>query len=252
MTATATVFLGTFYPLFIDAIAGDKISVGAPYFDLTFAPIMCVLILFMGIGPMLKWRTDTLSRVKKPILIAAIGFAIIAVLTALIGKTVPGAIAMGLAAWLAIGTIIALYRKANGRWAGLRVQPAATWGFVGAHLGLAMFTAAVTAMTVWADTDIGTLKPGESLTLSPYEFTLQDIGDQLAGDTGAFDSDADLSTGVTSEVILESGEHNPTLDAGIYALDEEGNVIENQADTDAPESNEGDENPADEPTNDQE
>lgn len=176
IAATTTVFLGTFYPLLIDAFMGAKISVGAPYFDLTFAPIMCLLILFMGIGPMLKWRQDNLTRLKWPIIIAGLSLLLIAALTFLIGKSVLGAIAMGLAAWLAVGTLITIGRKTKWSWMGLKAQPAATWGFVGAHLGLAIFAAAVTSMTVWAKTDIGTLRPGDHLKIDHYTFTLKNIG----------------------------------------------------------------------------
>ena len=93
--ALATVFLGTFYPIFIDALDGSKISVGAPYFELTFTPIMCLLLVFMGIGPMLKWRTDTLKRLRVPILLALKVAAVIIVVTAVIGKSVLGALALG-------------------------------------------------------------------------------------------------------------------------------------------------------------
>ncbi len=176
VAATATVFLGTFYPLLIDAANGSKISVGAPYFDLTFAPIMSLLILFMGVGPMLKWRKDTLQRFKRPLIIMCIALTIVAALTYVIGKSVLGALSIGLAAWLALGTIITLGRKARWTWVGLKAQPASTWGFVGAHLGLAIFAAAVTSMTVWAKTDIGTLRTGDSLVIAPYTFTLGEVG----------------------------------------------------------------------------
>jgi len=121
--ALATVFLGTFYPLLIDAMDGSKISA-----------------------------------------------------TAIIGKSVLGALALGLAAWLAVGTVIAIGRKARWSRAGLKAQPASTWGFAGAHMGVAIFTAAVTAMSVWSATDIGTLKVGESLSLGKYTYTLEDVG----------------------------------------------------------------------------
>ena len=174
--ALATVFLGTFYPIFIDAINGSKISVGAPYFDLTFTPIMCLLILFMGIGPMLKWRQDTLRRFRKPIIIMLILAAVIALTTLIFGKSVLGALALGLAGWLAGGTILAMGRKTKWSRAGLRAQPASTWGFAGAHIGLALFTAAVTLMSVWGTTDIGTLKVGDDLSLGNYTYTLSDVG----------------------------------------------------------------------------
>ena len=101
--ALATVFLGTFYPVFIDALNGSKISVGAPYFELTFTPIMCLLILFMGIGPMLKWRKDTLQRHRLPILVTLIVAIKIAIATVIFGKSILGALALGLSAWLAVG-----------------------------------------------------------------------------------------------------------------------------------------------------
>lgn len=174
--ALATVFLGTFYPLLIDAVDGSKISVGAPYFDLTFTPIMCLLILFMGIGPMLKWRSDTLKRLRVPIFLTLKIAALVILATVIIGKSVLGALALGLAAWLAVGTVIAIGRKARWSRAGLRAQPASTWGFAGAHLGVAIFTAAVTAMSVWSATDIGTLKVGDSLSLGKYTYTLENVG----------------------------------------------------------------------------
>ena len=55
VAATATVFLGTFYPLLIEAFSNNKISVGAPFFDITFAPVMLVLVAFMGLGPLVNW-----------------------------------------------------------------------------------------------------------------------------------------------------------------------------------------------------
>ena len=64
VASTATVFLGTFYPLFVEATTGEKITVGAPYFDSVFTPMMIVLIGIMAFAPMIKWRQDDLSRYK--------------------------------------------------------------------------------------------------------------------------------------------------------------------------------------------
>jgi len=98
--------------------------------------------------------------------------AVVFVAAALIGKSVLGALALGLAAWLAAGTVLAVGRKAKWSRTGLKAQPASTWGFAGAHIGLAIFTAGVTFMSVWAQTDISTLKRGESLTLGNHTYTL--------------------------------------------------------------------------------
>lgn len=241
--ALATVFLGTFYPLLIDAVNGSKISVGAPYFELTFTPIMCLLILFMGIGPMLKWRVDTLKRLRVPIVLCLKIVAVVIIATAIIGKSVLGALALGLAAWLAVGTILTIGRKARWNRAGLRAQPASTWGFVGAHMGVAIFTAAVTIMSVWSATDIGTLKVGDSLTLGKYTYTLEDVGGGqrdnytfLAGEISVTKGETQLSTLLTerrfypvrNQVTTEAGldlSFGQTLFASIGEGDPEGGFV---------------------------
>ena len=108
MVATATVFLGTFYPLFIDMISSDKITVGAPYFNLTFIPIMLILIGFMGIGPVLKWQRDDLSRLKGFFIRSAILIAVIAALNFYFGKSFWGAAGFGLSVFLIYATFSAL------------------------------------------------------------------------------------------------------------------------------------------------
>lgn len=174
--ATATVFLGTFYPLLVDAMTGEKISVGAPYFDMVFAPMMIALLAVMAIAPMLKWRQDSLSRLKKPLIRAGIFVIFALVLSYWIGRSVIGAIAIGFAAWLIAGTLITLYRRTDGKWSRLRRQPAGTWGFVISHISVAIFTIGVTAMSIGAQEEIGRLKPGESLTVAGYTFTLGELG----------------------------------------------------------------------------
>ena len=241
--ALATVFLGTFYPIFIDALDGSKISVGAPYFELTFTPIMCLLILFMGIGPMFKWRTDTIKRLRVPIMLTLKVAAGVIILTAIFGKSILGALALGLAAWLAFGTFLAVGRKANWSRVGLRAQPASTWGFAGAHVGVAIFTAAVTAMSVWGTTDIGTLKTGESLSLGSYVYTLEDVGggqrdnyNFVGGEISVTKNGADVTTLITerrfypvrNQVTTEAGLHlslGQTLFASIGEGDPEGGFV---------------------------
>jgi cytochrome c-type biogenesis protein CcmF len=182
IVATATVFLGTFYPLLIDAFSGDKISVGAPYFDLTFAPIMLLLIGFMGIGPLLNWRQDMIGKHRKHILISLILIAGVTVLVSLIGKSVLGALAIGLAVYLIYSTLVVFGRKIRiGEVSSadsislLKNQPGSVYGFLFAHLGIAIATIGITSMSVWAAENAKVLKIGESLTVSGYEFTLTDI-----------------------------------------------------------------------------
>jgi len=173
-TATATVFLGTFYPLFMDAMTGDKITVAKPYFDLTFAPIMLLLILFMGAAPLLKWSGDNWEALKILGRVSFILALIIIGLTSLIGKSVLGGIGLFFAAYLAIATLLALARKTQ-NFKNIRGQPAATYGFALAHIGIAIFTAGAVIMSVWAKEDVKRLKLGESLSLAGYTYTLDKV-----------------------------------------------------------------------------
>ena len=175
ITATATVFLGTFYPLFIDMVSSEKITVGAPYFNLTFTPIMLALIAFMGVGPILKWQKDDLSRIRGFLIRSILLIIIIGVLNFVFGKSFWGALAFGLSAFLIYATLSALNRKASGQWTKLRRQPASVWGFAAAHIGLAVTAFGVASMALWADDDIGRLNVGESLDLAGYTYTLAKV-----------------------------------------------------------------------------
>ncbi|MEP1230880.1 MAG: heme lyase CcmF/NrfE family subunit [Litorimonas sp.] len=172
-TATFTVFLGTFYPLFIDAVKGSQISVGAPYFEATFAPIMTVLIIFMGAAPLLKWRKSNLSDLKvlRPSLI----LITLGIVTAtVIFKThIFAFTGLGLALYLALSSIIAIGRRTQWTAKLLAKQSVRYWGFFIAHMGVAILTTGVVSMSSWSHEAIGRLKPGDTLTNSGYEFTLQ-------------------------------------------------------------------------------
>jgi cytochrome c-type biogenesis protein CcmF len=180
--ATATVFIGTFYPLLIDAISRSKLTVGPPYFEKTFGPIMIGLILFMAVGPLLKWRMDSFSRILKPILII-IGCLIAAtILTFIFGKSLWGAFGLGLAVALAAGALLAFGEKIRLGQKSLpeslalaRRLPASGWGFMLAHVGLAVTTAGITAMSVWSIDEQTQLNPGSTALLAGYEITLRDV-----------------------------------------------------------------------------
>lgn len=184
VVSTATVFLGTFYPLVIDAMTGDKITVGPPYFEMTFGPIMAVLIVFMAVAPLIKWRTDTWRRIQKTLIIMALTAVALTIAVAIFGGTVFGAIGMGLAAWLLVGTMANYARKlrigeGKSTFGNLPKRfvllPGATHGFALAHLGLAVCTLGIVAMGVWADEEVDRLKLGESVSVAGYEFTLEDV-----------------------------------------------------------------------------
>jgi cytochrome c-type biogenesis protein CcmF len=238
-TATATVFIGTFYPLFMDAMTGDKISVGKPYFDLTFAPIMLLLILFMGAAPLLKWKSDSLNKLKRLALISLPVAILITVAATVFGKSVLGGIGLAISLYLAIGTVIALARKTQ-NFKNWDAQPAGTYGFVLAHLGVAIFTAGAVIMSVWAKDDIGRLKIGEALNVAGYSYTLKSVAPGarenyqfLAAEIDVRKNGRDIKTLNTEQrfypvrnmVTTEAGFHF-TLGPTVFAAISEGNEQE--------------------------
>lgn len=197
VVSTATVFLGTFYPLVIDAMTGDKITVGPPYFEMTFGPIMAVLILFMAVAPLMKWRSDSWQRLRKTLLIMAAISVPVVIAVAVFGGAVFGAIGIGLAVWLCVGTFANYGRKlrighekssAANLIKRFALLPGATHGFALAHIGLAVCTIGVVSMGVWSDEEVDRLKLGESISLSGYEFRLEAVdraqGPNFVSETG--------------------------------------------------------------------
>ncbi|MEL6259131.1 MAG: heme lyase CcmF/NrfE family subunit, partial [Pseudomonadota bacterium] len=197
VVSTATVFLGTFYPLVIDAMTGDKITVGPPYFERTFGPIMAVLIVFMAVAPLIKWRRDSWRRIQKTLIIMGVAAVILTAAVMVFGKTVFGAIGMGLVVWLCIGTAANYARKLRigeqkstlgNLFQRFALLPGATHGFALAHLGLAICTMGIVAMGVWSDEAVDRLKLGERISVAGYDFTLENVsraqGPNFISETG--------------------------------------------------------------------
>ena len=184
VVSTATVFLGTFYPLVIDAMTGDKITVGPPYFERTFGPIMAVLIVFMAVAPLLKWRTDSWRRIQRTLLVMLAAAIPTWLAVAVLGKSVLGGLGIALAIWLLVGSMFNYARKlrvgeskstAGNLLKRFTLLPGTAHGFALAHMGLALTTIGVVSMGVWADEEVDRLKLGESVSVAGYEFRLEDV-----------------------------------------------------------------------------
>lgn len=170
MAATAVVFLGTFYPVIMEAVNGDKISVGPPYYNLTFAPVMIPLLLLVTLGPVLQWKRDSLkslfTKVRWPA-VAALAAGVGALL--LFGSTsVLAGIGFALAAWLIVGAFVIPWRRRHV----LRTTPMSVIGMVIAHAGLGVMTAGVTAMSGFETSKVLVMRPGDTATLGSSRFTL--------------------------------------------------------------------------------
>ena len=181
-TACATVLLGTLYPLFLDALTGQKVSVGPPYFNGTFIPLMVPLVAAVAVGPMLAWKRGDLAGALGRLKAAA-------VLTA---------IAVGLAWWLlADGPILALLGVALVVWLGVGAMvefagrlklgrisaadscrravnlPRAVYGMTLAHLGVAAMVLGITVSETWQTEVQQIVRPGDRVAVSDYEFTFE-------------------------------------------------------------------------------
>ncbi len=180
--AAAAVLLGTLYPLILDVLNAGKISVGAPYFDSVFIPMMVPLIIAMGVGPMLNWKRGSLKtatyKLKWAALIAVLsGFG---VWLAIDRASALAAFGMTLAAWLLLATLyeladrIHLFRSnPSESLRRLRRQPRARWGMTLAHGGLALLIAGMTASSAWKTEKIEAMAAGDTVTLAAYTLTFK-------------------------------------------------------------------------------
>jgi len=178
-TACATVFVGTLYPLALEALTGEKISVGAPFFDATFGPLFVPLLIAVPFGPLMAWKRGDLKGVTQR-LTAAFVLALlgVAAVCAIEGRPVLAAFGIGLAIFVIAGAITDIVER-TGLWrapfgtalrraAGL---PRSAWGSAFAHIGLGISLLGIIGVTQWGSEQIVSLRPGDKVSLRHYEFT---------------------------------------------------------------------------------
>ena len=184
----ATVFLGTLYPLFLDAMGGPKLSVGFPFFNRTFAPMMVPMVIAVGIGPMMAWKRGDLLGALQRLWVAYIA-TVVAMLVAFYvtyGGPVMAVLGLGLATWLGAAVVvefaerIRLFRIPLGDSLRRAVNlPRATYGMTIAHFGLAVSVAGFAA-SAFDKEAIEVLKPGGSIDIAGYQLTLEHV-DRVPG-----------------------------------------------------------------------
>jgi cytochrome c-type biogenesis protein CcmF len=179
-TACATVFVGTLYPLALEALTGEKISVGAPFFNLTFAPLFIPLLIAVPFGPLLAWKRGDLYGVAQRLLFAvAVAAVVIAVAFAVTeGGPVLAPFGIGLALFVIVGALTDLSERsgifrlplgvAMRRAAGL---PRSAWGTAIAHCGIAVTLLGIVCVTSWGSERIAEMKPNDTISLAGYDLT---------------------------------------------------------------------------------
>jgi cytochrome c-type biogenesis protein CcmF len=183
--AAASVMLGTLYPLLLDALSLGKISVGPPYFEAVFVPLMAPAVFLMGVGPLARWREASLPDLAKRLRGALLATLVAAGLSFAAGGSLTSSLGVLLAAWVLCTTLVALadrVRHAGGPWwrraARLpRLLPRGEWGMLLAHLGIGVFIFGVTMVKTWeAESDVR-MAVGDTATLGGYSFRLDSVGE---------------------------------------------------------------------------
>jgi len=183
-TGAATVLLGTLYPLFMDVLGAGKVSVGPPYFNATFVPLMVPLVIAMGVGPLLSWKRADLGGALSRLTVAASATVVVIVLVlyASGGSGFFAAAGLGLAAWLFVATVIELVGRLRlfraplseslDRW---RALPRSALGMTVAHAGLAVAIAGMTASTLFQEEKILAMRSGDTVAIRGYELRFQGV-----------------------------------------------------------------------------
>ncbi|MEM7221768.1 MAG: heme lyase CcmF/NrfE family subunit [Pseudomonadota bacterium] len=226
---TATVFLGTLYPLFADAF-GVNVSVGAPFYSVTFVPLMMPMIVLMAIGPFLAWKRADLAGALGRLKMALAVTAAVALATWYLhqGGPILAVLGMALAAWLFLGALsewafrIKLFRAplADSLKRAWHLPRAAT-GMTLAHAGLAVAIAGMTASAAWQSEVVRYMQPGESVEIAGQEVRFDGVvasqGPNYTRDVGHFTVFAEgrQIAVLTPENRLYPVQNMPTTEAAI-------------------------------------
>ncbi len=200
-----TVLLGTLFPLIMDAAGAGKYSVGPPYFNAVFVPLMALVAPFMVLGPAARWKRDTGFRIWREVRFSgavALGLCVAAMYLSRGNLWV--ALAALLSGWLLVGLIWDVHLRTRGRDSlrrGLGQLTPSYWGMCLAHTGFALAILGATVLTQFGEEQDVRMSVGESATLGDYSFRFERLeqakGSNYDGDRGVFVV-SDAQGGVTT------------------------------------------------------
>jgi cytochrome c-type biogenesis protein CcmF len=169
--AAGTVFLGTLYPLALDALGAGKISVGPPYFEAVFVPLMAPALFLMGIGPFARWKGASLPELAVQLRWAlAISLALGLLLPLAMGNwSAMVGFGLCLALWVLLTSLLTLRKSLR--------QTRSHYGMVVAHIGVAVFVVGVTLVKGYEGEKDARMKPGDTVALGAYVFRLDGVAD---------------------------------------------------------------------------
>jgi cytochrome c-type biogenesis protein CcmF len=229
-TATGAVLVGTLYPLLLEALAGQTISVGAPFFNLTFGALMAPLLILIPVGPFLAWKRGDLIAVVERLAGAAIGAVLLAILAfVLSGKSLslaPFGLLLGF--WVILGAFADLADKAklfrvapDVSWRRLKGLPRTAFSTAIAHAGVGMCVIGIVSATAWQEERVVTMNPGDTQHIAGYTVAFQGLsevpGPNFRAERGGFlltdPSGATRPTAAERRIYTASGQ--PTTEAAI-------------------------------------
>ncbi len=216
LTACATVLLGTVYPLLADGLFGTKLSVGAPYFNATFIPLMALPLLMAGLAPFMPWQHANPAlafRQSRHAWIAALAAGFITLALAKSDAAL-AALGFGLSMWLAASSV---------RWVAGR-RSANTWPTFMGHMGVAVLVAGITSVSLWKEESERTMAPGERLSIGNHTLLFVEEkasrGDNYDARIGRFNV-SDANGNSAGELFPEHRTYdirnNGTSEAAIYS-----------------------------------
>lgn len=181
VVATSVVLLGTIFPLILDYTGGGSLSVGEPYFNMTFVPIALMTGVILGFGVVTRWKRTPVDLVLRKLMIPAVLSVVVALVTPLlmVGEiNALSVIGLMVAAWVAFATLRDVWDKTatrQGRWHGLRRLSRSYNGMILGHLGLAMSIAGATMVSIHGVEQDRRMAPGDRLEIGGYEWRFVDV-----------------------------------------------------------------------------
>ncbi|MGB1142207.1 MAG: heme lyase CcmF/NrfE family subunit, partial [Halioglobus sp.] len=173
LVATLTVLFGTLFPLIMDALGQGKVSVGPPYFNAVFVPLMALLVPFMGLGPVSRWKRDSVARWRGQLWLPALVAVLCGITLPLLNASynIWVALATLLSAWLVLGLARDLIGRLRGAGSLSRALGRLTpsyWGMLVAHLGFAACVMGVVVVSQFAIEKDLKMSPGETAEVAGY------------------------------------------------------------------------------------
>jgi cytochrome c-type biogenesis protein CcmF len=201
VVACASVLLGTLYPLLIDALAMGKISVGPPYFDAVFAPLMVPALFLMGAAPFARWKEASVAELLRTLRWAFVAAIVVAIVLPLLYGSWRPLTALGilLAAWIVFAGTLNFVERVQSTRAGQSFlaaamkQPRTFFGMHTAHVGVAVFVVGVTMVQSYQEEKDVKMAPGETVSVAGYEFRFNGVREVKGPNYVALAGDFDLS-----------------------------------------------------------